>query len=84
LLQDKDTFNFPESEVILKLKELFSSWFKKRYGVLLNPKTEVYFYSGIRETITQLALFFINPGDKIYLAEPSTQLYKGSALLAEA
>jgi len=83
LFKGKETFGYAEAEEILKLKELFSFWFKKRYGVLLNPKTEVYFYSGLRETITQLALFFINPGDKIYLAEPSIQLYKGSALLAD-
>jgi len=81
--QDKEIFGYPEAEEILKLKELFSFWFKKRYGIFLNPKTEIYFYSGKRQTLAQLALFFINPGDKVYVAEPSLQLYKGCALLAD-
>ena len=81
--QDKEAFSYPEAGEIFKLKELFSIWFKKRYGVLLNPKTELCFYSGKRETITQLALYFINPKDRVYLCEPANQLYKGSALLAD-
>ncbi|MDP3025045.1 MAG: aminotransferase class I/II-fold pyridoxal phosphate-dependent enzyme [candidate division Zixibacteria bacterium] len=83
LLQDKKTFGYAEKEEIFKVKELFSFWFKKRYGVSLNPKTEIFFYSGKRETLTQLALSFINPGDKIFVCEPTAQLYKGCALLAE-
>lgn len=82
-LQDKKNFGYAEKEKIFKLKELFSFWFKKRYGVSLNPKTEIFFYSGKRETLTQLALSFINPGDKVFVSEPAAQLYKGCALLAE-
>ena len=82
-LQDKKNFGYAERESIFRVKELFSSWFKKRYGVWLNPKTEIFFYSGKRETLTQLALSFINPGDKVFVSEPTAQLYKGCALLAE-
>jgi LL-diaminopimelate aminotransferase len=82
-LQDKKNFGYAERVTIFKVKELFSSWFKRRNGVLLNPKTEVFFYSGKRETLTQLALSFINPGDKTFVCEPAIQLYKGCALLAE-
>ena len=82
-LQDKKNFGYAEKEEIFKVKELFSFWFKKRYGVSLNPKTEIFFYSGKRETLTQLALSFINPEDKIFVCEPAAQLYKGCALLAE-
>ena len=82
LFRDKEIFGYPEAEEIFSLKQLFSIWFKKRYGVSLNPKTEIYFYSGKRETITQLALYFINPKDIIYVCEPSDRLYKCSSLLA--
>lgn len=76
-------FGYAKDEEVLNLKGLFSSWFKKRYGVFLNPKTEIHFYTGKRETIAQLALYLINPKDKIYLCEPASQLYKSSALLAD-
>jgi len=82
-LQDKKNFGYADKEIIFKVKEVFSSWFKRRYGVSLNPKTEIFFYSGKRETLTQLALSFINPGDKVFVCEPGTQLYKGCALLAD-
>ncbi|HVP36556.1 MAG TPA: aminotransferase class I/II-fold pyridoxal phosphate-dependent enzyme [Terriglobales bacterium] len=82
-LQDKKNFGYADKETIFKIKEIFSSWFKRRYGISLNPKTEIYFYSGKRETLVQLALSFINPGDKVFVCEPGAQLYKGCALLAE-
>jgi len=82
-LYTKENFSYAEASEILKLKEIFSFWFKKRYGVLLNPKTEIYFYTGKREAIAQLSLFFINPGDKVFITEPSSQIYKGCTLLAE-
>jgi LL-diaminopimelate aminotransferase len=83
LMQDKENFGYSEKKSILKVKEVFSSWFKRRYGVSLNPKTEIFFFSGKRETLSQLALSFINPGDKVFVCEPAAQLYKGCALLAE-
>lgn len=82
-IQDKGIFGYAEDEEILKLKELFSLWFKKRYGVSLNPKSEIYFYAGRREIITYLSLFFVNPGEQVYLGEPAEQLYKGGVLLAD-
>ncbi len=82
--QDKMNFGYAEKETVFRVKELFSSWFRRRYSVLLNPKTEIFFYSGKRETLTILSLSFVNPGDKVFACEPGVQLYKGCALLAEA
>lgn len=82
-LYTKENFSYAEASEVLKLKEIFSVWFKKRYGILLNPKTEILFYTSKREIIAQLSLFFINPGDKVFITEPSSQIYKGCTLLAE-
>ena len=53
---------YPSYEGMLSYREAVAGWYKKRFNVSLNPKTEVLSLIGSKEGIGHIPLAFINPG----------------------
>ena len=66
------------------LREAFSDWYKRWYGVELNPKTEIQPLIGSKEGILLLSLAFLNKGDQVLVPNPGYPTYSSASLLAEA
>lgn len=69
---------------IALLREGFADWYKKYYGVELNPVTEIQPLAGSKEGILLLSLAFLNKGDKVLVPNPGYPTYSSASLLAEA
>ncbi len=54
------------------------TWFKKRFGVLLDAATEVSATIGSKEAIGHFPLAFVNPGDVVLCPEPGYPVYEAS------
>lgn len=69
-----------------KLREACSAWLQRRYGLALNPATQVLPVNGSREALFALAQTVIDPGRKPVVISPNPfyQIYEGAALLAGA
>jgi N-succinyldiaminopimelate aminotransferase len=69
------------------LKQACASWMQRRYGVTVNPATEVLPVLGSREalfSLTQTVVDNTKPGAAVLCPNPFYQIYEGSALLAGA
>ena len=66
------------------LREAFSDWYKRWYGVELNPKTEIQPLIGSKEGILHISLAFLNPGDGVLVPNPGYPTYTSVSKLAEA
>ena len=69
------------------LREAMASWVARRYGVALNPGTQVLPVNGSREALFSLAQTVIDasrPGATVVCPNPFDQIYEGAALLAGA
>lgn len=69
---------------IPELRETFAAWYKKYYGVDLDPATEIQPLAGSKEGILLLSLAFLNKGDKVLVPNPGYPTYSSASLLAEA
>jgi LL-diaminopimelate aminotransferase len=58
------------------------TFMEKRFGVGLDPATEVIPLIGSKEGIAHLPLGFLNPGDAAIIPDPGYQPYMGGVLLA--
>ena len=71
-----------------RLREAFAGWLKTRYGLAVDPKTQVLPVNGSREALFAFAQTIIDPGkDKqpvVVCPNPFYQIYEGAALLAGA
>jgi len=67
---------------MLSFRQAVADWYKKRFNVSLNPKTEILSLIGSKEGIGHIPLAFINPGDVVLVATPGYPVYPVATLFA--
>lgn len=60
---------------IPELRQAFAGWYKRWYGVNLNPITEIQPLIGSKEGILHISLAFLNPGDSVLVPNPGYPTY---------
>jgi N-succinyldiaminopimelate aminotransferase len=69
------------------LRETITGWLRRRYGVAVDPATQVLPVNGSREALFAFAQVVVNPtrpGATVVCPNPFYQIYEGAALLAGA
>ena len=66
------------------LRQAYADWYKRWYGVELNPANEIQPLIGSKEGILHITLAFINPGDGVLVPHPGYPTYTSVSKLAEA
>ena len=82
-----DLSSYPATAGTPRLREAFTGWLQRRYGLTLNPATQVLPVNGSREALFAFAQTVIDPGrpDPIVVCpNPFYQIYEGAALLGGA
>jgi LL-diaminopimelate aminotransferase len=80
--QDPMNHRYPESEGLPELRRAIAEWYQKRFGVSLNPDTEVLPLIGAKEGIAHIAFCFIDPGDTALVPDPGYPVYSIGTMLA--
>ncbi len=65
-----------------ELREAIATWMSQRFGVSLDPYTEILPLRGSKEGIAKLPLAFLDPGDTAVIPDPGYQAYQGGVILA--
>ena len=69
---------------ISELRQGFADFYKKWYGVELNPATEIQPLIGSKEGILHVTLAFVNPGEKVLVPNPGYPTYSSLSSLLGA
>ena len=64
------------------LRQSIESWYKRRFGVSLDPDKEILPLIGSKEGIAHFPLAFLNNGDYSLVPDPCYPPYKGGTILA--
>lgn len=67
-----------------ELRQAFADWYKNKYGVDLNPLTEILPLIGSKEGILHISLTFLNPGDGVLVPDPGYPTYTSVSKLVGA
>ncbi|MGQ9570807.1 MAG: aminotransferase class I/II-fold pyridoxal phosphate-dependent enzyme, partial [Thermodesulfovibrionales bacterium] len=73
---------YPSYEGMLTFREAVSDWYKKRFGVRLDPYKEILSLIGSKEGIGHIPLAFIDPGDIVLVPSPGYPVYSTGTLFA--
>lgn len=73
---------YPSYEGMLSFRESVAGWYKKRFGVKLDPNGEVLSLIGSKEGIGHIPLAFVNPGDFVLVPSPGYPVYATGTLFA--
>lgn len=66
---------YPSYEGMLSYREAVARWYKRRFGVDLDPEKEVLSLIGSKEGIGHIPLAFIDPGDIVLVPSPGYPVY---------
>ncbi|MDR1810213.1 MAG: aminotransferase class I/II-fold pyridoxal phosphate-dependent enzyme [Prevotella sp.] len=82
--QQPDTHGYQPYVGIPELRAAFAAWYKKWYGVELNPQTEIQPLIGSKEGILHISMAFLNPGDGVLVPNPGYPTYTSVGKLVQA
>ena len=73
---------YPFQSGLPDLREAIATWMSQRFGVSLDPYSEILPLMGSKEGIAKLPLAFLDPGDAAVIPDPGYQAYQGGVILA--
>ncbi|MEW6162715.1 MAG: LL-diaminopimelate aminotransferase [Nitrospirota bacterium] len=73
---------YPSYEGMPSYREAVARWYRKRFGVKLDPQTEVLSLIGSKEGIGHIPLAFVDPGDIVLVPSPGYPVYSAGVLFA--
>jgi LL-diaminopimelate aminotransferase len=79
---DPGTHRYPSNRGRPELREAFARFYERRFGVALDPDTEIVPALGAKECIFNLNLAFLDPDSIALAADPGYPVYTGGPLLA--
>jgi LL-diaminopimelate aminotransferase len=81
---DPGTHRYPSNRGREEFRQAFAAFYERRFGVGINPESEVIPAIGAKECIYNLCFAFCDPGDVVLAADPGYPVYTGGPLLAGA
>jgi LL-diaminopimelate aminotransferase len=77
-----ENHQYPSYQGLLELRREFSAYMKRRFGVTLDPVSEVLVLIGSKEGIAHLPLAYVNPGDFVLIPDPGYPVYTAGTIFA--
>lgn len=73
---------YPSYEGMLSFREAVAEFYRRRFGVSLDPEKEVITLIGSKEGIAHFPLAFVNPDDVVLCPDPAYPVYKIGTIFA--
>jgi LL-diaminopimelate aminotransferase len=78
---ETDNQKYSSSQGERDLRDAVAKWYKKRFGVDVDPKTQVCITLGSKEAIFNISQAFVNPKEVIIAPSPGYPVYSGASPL---
>jgi LL-diaminopimelate aminotransferase len=79
---DPANHRYPESDSLPELRHAVAGWYKRRFGLDLDPNKEVLPLIGSKEGIANIAYCLIDPGDLALVPDPGYPVYRAGTTFA--
>lgn len=80
--QENQRYSRENGEIEKRLKQAFAKWYGERFGIELNPQTEVLPLIGSKEGIAHLSLTFLNNDDIALVPSPAYPVHFNGVIMA--
>ena len=81
-VDDPANHRYSFTQGLLPLRQAIAGWYQRRFGVTLDPATEVLPLLGSKEGLAHLPLALVNPGEVVLVPDPCYPPYRSGTILA--
>jgi len=81
-LEKPSNHQYPFGAGLMIFREAIANWYRMRFGVRLEPSSEIHSLIGSKEGIGHIHLAFVNPGDAVLIPEPGYPVYNTGTIFA--
>ncbi|GAB4265891.1 LL-diaminopimelate aminotransferase [Thermincola ferriacetica] len=81
-VQNLNNYGYPTSRGLSLLRETITHWYKKRFGVSLDPEKETLVLMGSQDGLGHLPLGYLDEGDIALVPDPGYPVYAAGVRLA--
>ena len=81
-VQDPKNHHYPLDEGVPDFKKKIREWYRKRFGVVLDPEKEILVLIGSKEGISHMPLALLDAGDISLIPDPCYPPYKSGTIFA--
>ena len=80
---DVRSHRYPPYGGTIEYKRAVADWYRRRFGVTLEPATDVLALIGSKEGLAHLPWAMLNPGDVALIPDPGYPVYRSATIMAE-
>ncbi len=80
---DPRSHRYPPYSGTQEFKAAAARWYERRFGVAVNPQTEVLALIGSKEGLAHLPWAILNPGEVALVPDPAYPVYRSATILAD-
>lgn len=80
--QRPDTHAYQSYKGAAVLRSAFSAWYAERYGVQLDPDSEILPLIGSKEGLMHICMTYLRRGDRVLIPNPGYPTYRSAVMLA--
>jgi len=77
-----ENHRYPTSAGMFEFRKAVAEWYKNRYGIELDPSSQVITLIGSKEGIAHISFCYVNPGDINLVPDPGYPVYGIGTILA--
>lgn len=81
--RDPRAHRYPPYAGIRTFRDAVAEWYRYRFGVRLDPQTEILALIGSKEGLAHLPWALLNPGEATLVPDPGYPVYRSATILAE-
>ena len=76
------THRYPQAKGMPRFRKAVSGWMQRRFGVDIDPETEISALIGSKEGIAHVCMTYLNPGDIALVCDPAYPVHFNGVILA--
>jgi LL-diaminopimelate aminotransferase len=76
--EDPATHKYPAYSGMNRFRDAAATWYEKRFGLKLDPSSQVITLIGSKEGLAHFPFAFVNPGDVVLCPDPAYPVYSSS------
>ncbi|MBP2653166.1 MAG: dapL 3 [Firmicutes bacterium] len=83
-IENTNNYGYTLSKGVSAFLEAVAAWYDRKFGVILDPETEVHSLMGSQDGLAHIALCLVNPGDVVLVPDPGYPIFSAGPLAANA